>query len=65
MRKQKAIIEQKYCVACGSCLKVCPKASIHIIGGSHAQINRDTCVGCGKCKKECPASVITLEEAVG
>ena len=49
-----------YCVACGSCLKVCPKSAISIWKGVTALINKELCVGCGKCVRECPAGTIDL-----
>lgn len=51
-----------YCVACGSCLKVCPKDAITIWKGVIAQIHKDICIGCGKCEKECPAGAIELKQ---
>lgn len=61
MSKRKATVSIRECVACGCCVKVCPKNAIHIPKGIFAEINDDLCVGCGKCAKECPASVITME----
>ncbi len=61
MPKRKARVCTNECVACGCCIKVCPKNAIAIPKGIYAEINSDLCVGCGKCAKECPASVITLE----
>lgn len=60
--RKKAIINKDECVACGTCLKVCPLGLIHIEAGLFAEINLEKCVGCGKCVKVCPASVIILEE---
>lgn len=60
--KRKAIIDKDYCVACGSCVKVCPFNLMHIEQGVFAEINLDKCVGCGKCAKSCPASVINIEK---
>ena len=59
--KRKAIVDIKYCVACGTCVKVCPLQIIQIEQGVFAKINSDKCVGCGKCFNACPASVINLE----
>lgn len=61
MPKRKAVVSIRECVACGCCVKVCPKSAITIPKGIFAEINPELCVGCGKCAKECPASVITLE----
>lgn len=61
MAKRKAVVNIEVCVACGCCIKVCPKNAISIPEGISAEIDRDLCVGCGKCAKECPASIIELE----
>lgn len=61
MPKRKATVNIGECVACGCCMKVCPKHAISIPRGVFAVIDREMCVGCGKCTKECPASVITVE----
>jgi Pyruvate/2-oxoacid:ferredoxin oxidoreductase delta subunit len=61
-RRRKAVVEQKDCVACGCCVKVCPLKAIEILKGVTAQVNEEKCVGCGKCAKECPASVIVISE---
>lgn len=50
------------CVACGSCVKVCPLGAITIYKGVRAAVHKETCVGCGKCAAECPASVVSLVE---
>lgn len=57
--RKKAFVEKNYCVACGSCVKVCPMNAISIHNGIFAMIN-DQCVGCGKCAKTCPASTIEI-----
>jgi len=62
-KKRTAGVDQSACVACGSCVKVCPVGAISIYKGLFAQVDIQTCVGCGKCARECPASVITLKEA--
>lgn len=58
---RKAVVDTHTCVACGCCMKVCPRKAITIPKGICATVNKDLCVGCGICAKECPASVITLE----
>lgn len=50
------------CVACGTCMKVCPRAAIRVASGVAARVDGELCVGCGKCAKVCPADVITLVE---
>lgn len=58
MSKMIAVVS-KQCVACGTCLKKCPKGAIHIEKGIIAVVDESLCVGCGLCEKACPASVIT------
>ena len=57
--RKKAVID-KECVACGSCIKHCPKGAITIHKGIKAIVDELKCVGCGKCVKICPAGVINL-----
>lgn len=61
MAKRKAIVSIRECVACGCCMKVCPRNAITVPQGIHAVVDKELCVGCGKCAKECPASIISLE----
>lgn len=61
-KKRKAFVETDDCVACGCCVKVCPRDAIEIWKGITAKIQLEACVGCGKCARECPASVITIRE---
>lgn len=60
MSKKIAVVSNE-CVACGTCVKVCPKNAIEITKGIKAEIKQD-CVGCGKCTLVCPCCVITLVE---
>lgn len=61
MAKRKATVSIKECVACGCCVKVCPRNAITIYKGIYAVVDKELCVGCGKCVKECPASILSLE----
>lgn len=61
MSKFVAIVS-KQCVACGTCLKKCPRGAITIRNGVIAEIDESKCVGCGLCEKACPASVISRKE---
>ena len=60
--KRKAKINKEQCVACGCCVKVCPRAAITVPNGICAVVDEKLCVGCGKCAKECPTSIIELRE---
>ena len=59
---RRAVVDQKACVACGCCVKVCPLQAIAVVRGVAAQVDGAKCVGCGKCARECPASVIEIRE---
>lgn len=48
------------CVACGTCMQVCPRAAIRVVSGVAAQVDGRACVGCGRCAKVCPADVISI-----
>ena len=37
----------KECVACGTCVPVCPKEAIQIRWGVSAHVDEEKCVGCG------------------
>ena len=50
------------CVACGTCVKVCPRTAIRVASGVTARVDGALCVGCGRCAKVCPADVIALVE---
>ncbi len=50
----------KNCVACGSCIGVCPLKAISIDDGISAKVDTNKCVGCAKCAKVCPASIIKI-----
>lgn len=60
LSKKLARVDAGTCVACGCCLKVCPRQALSVFKGSYAVVNQDACVGCGLCAKECPASVISI-----
>ncbi|MDR3271258.1 MAG: 4Fe-4S binding protein [Peptococcaceae bacterium] len=59
---KKIAVIHKECVACGSCLKGCPRNAVAIYKGSIAVVDGAKCVGCGKCAQACPANSITLAE---
>ncbi|MDO4497995.1 MAG: 4Fe-4S binding protein [Bacteroidales bacterium] len=56
--KYKAQSEQDRCVACGACMKACPKDAISINKGCFAVVDENLCIGCGICEKNCPAGVM-------
>ena len=60
--KKLAIIDRNTCVACGACMKACPREAITIYRGCFAVVDEAKCVGCGLCAKTCPAGCIALKE---
>lgn len=59
-RKRLATVDITQCVACGSCIKVCPRNAITVPKGIYAVVDESKCIGCGLCVKACPASVIHI-----
>lgn len=45
------------CIACGTCLPVCPVEAIS--EGEIYKIDPDTCISCGSCAEVCPSGAIT------
>ena len=60
--KKLAVVDRRGCVACGVCMKSCPKGAISIYRGCYAVVEGERCVGCGLCGKACPAGCITRKE---
>lgn len=61
MSKTKIASISKGCVACGTCLKVCPMNALSIHRGTNAVVDEESCIGCGKCAAVCPAAVISID----
>ena len=60
--KKLAVVDKGICVACGACMKACPKGAISVYRGCYAAVDAATCVGCGLCAKTCPAGCIAVRE---
>ena len=60
--KKVAVVDKGICVACGACMKACPKGAISVYRGSYAAVDAAKCVGCGLCAKTCPAGCIAVRE---
>ena len=60
--KKLAVADQKICVACGVCMKACPKGAIFVYRGCYAVVDASKCVGCGMCAKAYPAGCILVSE---
>ena len=60
--KKVASVDRQVCVACGVCVKSCPKGAISVFRGCFAAVDAAGCVGCGLCAKACPAGCIDVKE---
>ncbi|MBD3360025.1 MAG: P-loop NTPase [Candidatus Buchananbacteria bacterium] len=58
---EKAIVNYKKCIGCGSCAKNCQFKSIKM-AKNKPQINVFTCEGCGLCEIICPTKAISLHK---
>ena len=61
-KRRKAWVRREECVACGCCVKVCPRQALEIVKGLFARVEEKACVGCGRCERECPAGVVEMRE---
>ena len=60
--KKLAFVDKQICVACGVCMKACPKGAVSVYRGCFAVVREDKCVGCGLCAKSCPAGCVIVKE---
>jgi heterodisulfide reductase subunit A len=58
---QVAKVDPTDCVACATCVKVCPYGAPMINDLHKAEIQGAKCMGCGSCTAACPAHTITLQ----
>jgi heterodisulfide reductase subunit A-like polyferredoxin len=58
---QVARVNPQDCVACATCVKVCPYGAPMINDLHKAEIQGAKCMGCGSCAAACPARTITLQ----
>jgi heterodisulfide reductase subunit A-like polyferredoxin len=57
---QVAEVDTANCVACATCVKVCPYGAPMINDIGKAEIQGAMCMGCGSCAASCPARTIRL-----
>lgn len=56
----KAVINERKCIECGNCKKVCPHSAIT----DNFEIKRERCLGCTQCAKECPTKAISMQSQI-
>lgn len=71
----KAVVESELCVACGKCIKACPKGLIEFVPydskyrvqctnkqkGKIVRVNCEAgCIACGMCQRNCPEGAIMV-----
>lgn len=55
-------IDDKLCVGCGRCVKVCPQGALTLVDGkSHVDVSK--CIGCFECITVCPVKAISIDWA--
>jgi heterodisulfide reductase subunit A2 len=57
---QIAHVDPNKCVACMTCVHVCPYGAPMVGRNNKAEIQTAVCMGCGSCTSECPACAVSL-----
>ena len=58
---QVAHVHPALCVACATCIKICPYGAPMINAVKKSEIQEAKCMGCGSCVAACPSRSITLQ----
>jgi len=61
---QISYVDPDKCVACMTCVHLCPYMAPRIGTDNKAEVQGVICMGCGSCASECPARAITLRHYV-
>ncbi|HPX06873.1 MAG TPA: 4Fe-4S binding protein, partial [Tenuifilaceae bacterium] len=57
-------IDEKTCINCYACVRVCPVKAIEVTAEkNYAVILPDRCIGCGSCLNICPVSAISYRSS--
>ncbi|KGM96591.1 ferredoxin [Clostridium novyi A str. 4552] len=57
---KKADVDEKKCIACGTCIENCPVGAIEFNVRGFAEVFKDKCVGCTLCSKICRTKAIKI-----
>jgi len=60
MSSKRVSVDQKSCIGCGTCVKVCPAGVFKIVNGKSYVVKPDACIVCRACITHCPTSCITI-----
>jgi heterodisulfide reductase subunit A len=60
-----ALVNPDGCVACTTCVKVCPYGAPRINEVKKSEIQGTKCIGCGSCIAACPSRTISLQQLEG
>jgi heterodisulfide reductase subunit A len=55
-----AIVDEKLCSGCGTCVKICPYGAMVKDEKGVAKVTEVVCKGCGTCGASCPEKAITM-----
>jgi heterodisulfide reductase subunit C len=55
-----AVVDAGKCVACLTCVRMCPVGAASVMPEGFAEIDPDKCRGCSICVLDCPAEAIEL-----
>jgi heterodisulfide reductase subunit A len=55
-----AWVDPNKCIACMTCVHVCPYGAPHVGKDNKAVVESAVCMGCGSCTSECPAAAVKL-----
>jgi len=53
-------IDKELCIACGSCVSICPVEIIELAEDAAHLTSEDSCIECGTCVDACVVEAITL-----
>lgn len=55
------MVDKNKCIACGTCVQMCPVGAISFDENGLATIDPNKCIKCGTCEVACPVQAIKIE----
>lgn len=59
--EKKSRVNEKVCIACGTCIDNCPVGALEFNAKGYAETNQNMCVGCTLCSNRCRSQAIDME----